>query len=340
MPFKIPISDDALHAIDFAVAEMETSSKARDDTEGCVLLLSSETLFRNCDPQPATMDRIACLPISVALRRAILGWRAACDAADRRAARAALLTPSSTERIENRLFADPEVIDVLLSAEQERLAKLLKVELPDWTILSQGSASLEPGIGIRRALVREIEAEEAMTFPAEPCIVVVSENGSDWSAQRCQAEEIAASAKNAMETLDQCVWLPLDSDALARLDLGVPARNVGTNKIENYVLVMYDIGSKALWARGGVPMAAAELPVSHPIRHALAIWQLRSGIADDLYNCNEPDYIEPEWPAEYYVFVARSLSDEGLSIARRIKAELPNWEVEYLDVWGERSGVM
>lgn len=82
-----------------------------------------------------------------------------------------------------------------------------------------------------------------------------------------------------------------------------------------YVLVMADYGSDGVWGEGGRWIEPGALPISPGLRAALAAWSRRYG---GIEAGDEAAWVE-------------AFSAEGLDLARRLKEELPDWDVVYHD---------
>ncbi len=86
---------------------------------------------------------------------------------------------------------------------------------------------------------------------------------------------------------------------------------------ERWVRIMCDYCADGVWHKDGAGGCADELPVSQELIDRILRWQ-------ESYETN--DYNSPEPKFDWEAFSA-----EGLSIAKAIKAALPEWTVIYFD---------
>lgn len=107
----------------------------------------------------------------------------------------------------------------------------------------------------------------------------------------------------------------------------LPAYYDDTRDPTKWVRVMGDYCSSGIWHREGYEMDPDDLPIPDKIKARLDDWAARyfcidswrEGDADNFARIQEDDR------------VLRLYSDEGLAIARAIKATLPEWTVVYFD---------
>lgn len=86
-----------------------------------------------------------------------------------------------------------------------------------------------------------------------------------------------------------------------------------------WVRIMADFAADPVWERSGCNANLDALPVSAALRQDLAAWQ-------DWYERDCKDYLDDQ------PFLARvEFTAKGLELARRVKAELPDWTVVYHD---------
>lgn len=97
---------------------------------------------------------------------------------------------------------------------------------------------------------------------------------------------------------------------------------------ERWVRVMGDYGSTGIWEWSGSEMMPAELPITAPLKAQLADWARRFFSAVDSWRAGDADNFQRLCTDDVALY---AYSDEGLSIARAIKAELPDWTVVYFD---------
>ena len=90
--------------------------------------------------------------------------------------------------------------------------------------------------------------------------------------------------------------------------------------IDKWVSVMADYSSDGLWCQDGVMMDRADLPISSELAEKHAAWCQRFE-ASEFYLSEE----------ERQSFDVAVFAEDGLEIARAIKAELPEWSVFYFD---------
>lgn len=96
---------------------------------------------------------------------------------------------------------------------------------------------------------------------------------------------------------------------------------------EQYVCIMPEIGDLCCWDRAGVGFGVEDLPISPELAAALQAWA-------EAYT--EIDHERDEDRArtcDGLLFSPRlaAHSERGLELARRVKAELPDWKVVYWD---------
>ncbi|MCJ8353227.1 hypothetical protein [Novacetimonas hansenii] len=88
---------------------------------------------------------------------------------------------------------------------------------------------------------------------------------------------------------------------------------------EKWVRIMGEYGCEGVWHRDGCATCADELPISEGLRAQLLSWAKR--------------YDDYDFPPEKDSppFDMAAFAQDGLEIARAIKAELPEWTVIYFD---------
>ncbi|AOW47946.1 hypothetical protein A4S02_13990 (plasmid) [Acetobacter ascendens] len=100
---------------------------------------------------------------------------------------------------------------------------------------------------------------------------------------------------------------------------GLPVSQEDDFTKTKWVRVMGEYSCEGIWERNGCPADPDELPITDTLRQRLLAWA-------DRYN----DYDFPP-NEESPPFDLEAFSEEGLTIARAIKAELPEWTVIYFD---------
>ena len=85
---------------------------------------------------------------------------------------------------------------------------------------------------------------------------------------------------------------------------------------------MADYSSSGVWKRGGENVALSEFPLSERLQKEIIDWC-------DYYEIND-DWKEPENRSQP-LFDLKSFSIVGLSIAKKMKEELPDYQVMYFD---------
>lgn len=95
-----------------------------------------------------------------------------------------------------------------------------------------------------------------------------------------------------------------------------------------WVRVMGDYSSTGIWHWQGYEMDPDDLPVPADIKARLASWAARYHGAHDSWRDGDADNFAALQEDDRYL---RAYSDEGLSLARAIKACLPDWTVVYFD---------
>jgi hypothetical protein len=89
---------------------------------------------------------------------------------------------------------------------------------------------------------------------------------------------------------------------------------------------MCDIGADAVWDSEGACCCADSLPISEALRSALRLWQE----AYDAAVAHPDDHVDGYFKPGFHLL---GHSQWGLQLARRVKAELPDWTVIYHDEW-------
>ncbi len=84
---------------------------------------------------------------------------------------------------------------------------------------------------------------------------------------------------------------------------------------------MADYSSTGIWDENGYNVALDDLPVDNELRKRIVSWT------------NEYEKCEDYLPADQRsrVFDVYGFTEEGLSIAKSIKTQLPDWTVIYFD---------
>ena len=95
-----------------------------------------------------------------------------------------------------------------------------------------------------------------------------------------------------------------------------------------WVRVMGDYCTTGIWHWEGYEMDPDDLPVSADLKARLANWASRYLSCIDSWREGEPDDFSR---IQEHDRLLRINSDEGLAIAREIKAALPDWTVVYFD---------
>ena len=93
---------------------------------------------------------------------------------------------------------------------------------------------------------------------------------------------------------------------------------------------MCDWTADAVWDSRGRCCSADELPVSDALRDELRRWQ-------QAYDDSGLDGSEHTRNSRSPPFDQQAHSRWGLVLARRVKAELPDWTVVYFDEWAAKS---
>lgn len=89
---------------------------------------------------------------------------------------------------------------------------------------------------------------------------------------------------------------------------------------EKWVRIMGEYVCEGVWDRSGACCCADDLPISEKLRKRLVAWAERY---------NDYDYMEQH--QDDFPFDLISFAQDGLEIARAVKAELPDWTVIYHD---------
>ena len=89
---------------------------------------------------------------------------------------------------------------------------------------------------------------------------------------------------------------------------------------DHYVRIRADFCCEGVWDREGCAGCADQLPLSPDLQAALKAWA-------DWYDRDAPDGTPDPQPD----FPRAEFAAQGLALARRVKAELPDWTVIYLD---------
>lgn len=95
---------------------------------------------------------------------------------------------------------------------------------------------------------------------------------------------------------------------------------------DKWVRIMCDVAADGVWQKDGCAADLEELPVSPETRALIDGWQL-------MYEALS-GWGEVEMPN----LRAGIFSDMGRAIAKRVKAELPDWTVVYYDELAARNG--
>lgn len=93
------------------------------------------------------------------------------------------------------------------------------------------------------------------------------------------------------------------------------------NKLK-YIKLMADYSSTGVWERGGANADLSEFPLSESLQKEITDWC-------DYYEIND-DWQAPE-NRRQPLFDLKSFSIVGLAIAKKIKKELPDYQVMYFD---------
>ncbi len=106
----------------------------------------------------------------------------------------------------------------------------------------------------------------------------------------------------------------------------------GLDPQDRWVRLMADVCAPGLWHRDGTSGVAESLPISREMMVDIYEWQDWYDAEEHRHEAGTVFEMADDWGAEG--FAAR-----GLELARRLKAELPDWTVVYHDIAAvKRSG--
>ena len=91
---------------------------------------------------------------------------------------------------------------------------------------------------------------------------------------------------------------------------------------DTYVRIMADHSAPAIWDISGVAMEYNELPISPDLIYELKEWV-------KYYNLHNEDWKDEQDRKQDFDYIGFSFRGEEL--AKRVKAELPEWTVEYFN---------
>lgn len=89
-----------------------------------------------------------------------------------------------------------------------------------------------------------------------------------------------------------------------------------------WVRIMCDYSCDGVWDIEGRACGAEDLPISPSLIARIRRWQAHYEAIEDAVDAEGRSYRECDWTA---------FSQEGLAIARAVKAALPDWTVIYFD---------
>jgi hypothetical protein len=106
----------------------------------------------------------------------------------------------------------------------------------------------------------------------------------------------------------------------------------GLDPEDRWVRLMADVSAPGVWHRDGSCDVAEALPISRELMSDIYEWQYWYDAEERRHEAGTVFEMADDWDADG--FAAR-----GLELARRLKAELPDWTIVYHDIAAvKRSG--